>query len=186
MLVILFDRISGIRSGRGDSCTTLSRTIGSCVRGPTRPIVSQDLKSSPGSDIWMNAYNSYRKTQTETAAPGELVVMLYRGASRFLASAIQALEVKDLQTGSNQLLRAQAVINELLETLDLKRGGEIAQNLNNIYEYMNFRLVDANMRKDAAPAREVEHLLRELLPSWEQIARQTATAPARNLVEAAA
>jgi flagellin-specific chaperone FliS len=51
---------------------------------------------------------------------------------------------------------------------------------------MNFRLVDANMRKDAAPAREVEHLLRELLPSWEQIARQTATAPARNLVEAAA
>jgi flagellar secretion chaperone FliS len=134
----------------------------------------------------MNAVNSYRKTQAQTAAPGELVVMLYRGASRFLAEAIQALEANDLQTGSNQLLRAQAVINELLETLDLKRGGEIAVNLNNIYEYMNFRLVDANLRKDPAPAREVEHLLRELLPSWEQIARQTATTPVRNLVEAAA
>jgi flagellar secretion chaperone FliS len=134
----------------------------------------------------MNAYNSYRQTQTQTAAPGELVVMLYRGASRFLATAIQAIEVKDSQTANNQLLRAQAVISELLMTLDLKRGGEIAQNLNSIYEYMNFRLVDANMRKDATPAREVERLLRELLPSWEQIARQTAATPARNLIESAA
>jgi flagellar protein FliS len=133
----------------------------------------------------INANETYFQTQTQTAAPGELVVMLYRGASRFLVTAIEALEAKDLQNASNHLLRAQAVITELLETLDLKRGGELGQNLMKIYEYMNHRLTDANMRKDPAPAREVEALLRELLPSWEQIARQTSAAP-RKLISAGA
>jgi flagellar protein FliS len=134
----------------------------------------------------MTAYNTYFETQTNTAGPGELVVMLYKGAIRFLASAIEAVDAKDLQTASNKFLLAQAIITELIETLDMKQGGELAQNLGRIYEYMNYRLVDANMRKDAEPAREVQTLLRELLPAWEQAARQTATAPARRLVSAAA
>jgi flagellar protein FliS len=134
----------------------------------------------------MNAYNTYRETQTQTADPGELVVMLYKGAARFLASAIEAIEAKDIQTASNSFLRAQAVITELHETLDLTRGGEMAQNLSRIYEYMNYRLVDANLRKDAEPAREVERLLRDLLPAWEQAARETANTPARRLAVSAA
>ena len=112
--------------------------------------------------------------------------MLYKGATRFLASAIAAVEAKDLQTASNKFLLAQAIITELIETLDMKQGGDLAQNLGRIYEYMNFRLVDANLRKDAEPAREVERLLRELLPAWEQAARQTKAAPARRLVSASA
>jgi flagellar protein FliS len=134
----------------------------------------------------MNAYNTYRETQTQTADPGELVVMLYKGAARFLASAIAAIEAQDLQTASNKLLLAQAIITELVETLDLQQGGDLAQNLGRIYEYMNFRLVDANLRKDAEPAREVERLLRELLPAWEEAARQIKAAPARRLVSTAA
>ena len=101
----------------------------------------------------MNASNTYFETQTQTANPGELVIMLYKGAARFLASAIEAVDAK---------------------------------NLGRIYEYMNYRLVDANLRKDAEPAREVERLLRELLPAWEQAARQTGNAPARKLVSASA
>jgi flagellar protein FliS len=131
------------------------------------------------------ANETYFQTQTQTAAPGELVVMMYRGASRFLVRAIEALEANDRQNASNDLLRAQAVISELLDTLDLKRGGELGQNLMRIYEYMNHRLTDANMRKDAGPVREVEKLLRELLPSWEQIARQNSAAP-RKLISAGA
>ncbi|HLZ31821.1 MAG TPA: flagellar export chaperone FliS [Chloroflexota bacterium] len=130
--------------------------------------------------------NTYFETQTNTAGPGELVVMLYKGAVRFLASAIQGLEAKDLQIASNKLLLAQAIITELIETLDMKQGGELAVNLGRIYEYMNYRLADANVRKDAAPVREVEGLLRELLPAWEQAARLTPAAPVRRLVSAAA
>jgi flagellar secretion chaperone FliS len=130
--------------------------------------------------------NTYFETQTNTADPGELVVMLYKGATRFLVSAIAAVEAKDLQTANNKFLLAQAIITELIETLDMKQGGDLAVNLGRIYEYMNYRLIDANLRKDAEPAREVERLLRELLPAWEQAARQTKAAPARRLVSASA
>jgi flagellar protein FliS len=75
-------------------------------------------------------------------------------------------------------VRAQAIISELSETLDLTRGGELATNLQAIYEYLNRRLVEANLRKDASAAREVEMLLRELLPAWEQAAREVVAGPA--------
>jgi flagellar protein FliS len=132
----------------------------------------------------MNAHQSYRQTQAETAAPGELVVMLYRGAARFVSSAVEAIEARNVPIAHNNLIRAQAVITELLETLDLARGGELARNLMQIYEYMSHRLVEANLRKDVAPAREVERLLRELLPAWEQAAREAAAKPTRHLAAA--
>jgi flagellar protein FliS len=130
--------------------------------------------------------NTYFETQTNTAGPGELVVMLYKGAARFLVSAIAAVEANDVQTASNKFLQAQAIISELADTLDMKQGGELAINLGRIYEYMNYRLIDANMRKDAKPAREVEGLLRELLPAWEQAVLQEKAAPPRRLVSLAA
>jgi flagellar protein FliS len=129
----------------------------------------------------MNAYQSYRQTQAETAAPGELVVMLYRGAARFAGSAVESIDAGNVPAAHNNLIRAQAIISELLETLDLERGGELARNLLQIYEYMNFRLVEANLRKDAAPAREVEALLRDMLPAWETAARETSGKPTPRL-----
>jgi flagellar protein FliS len=122
----------------------------------------------------MNGYQAYRQTQTQTAAPGELVVMLYRGGARFAAAAAEAIDARDLETAHKNLIRAQAIVSELMETLNVERGGEIALNLLTIYEYMNRRLVDANLRKDAQPVREVEKLMRELLPAWEEAARQAA------------
>jgi flagellar protein FliS len=132
------------------------------------------------------AYQTYRQTQAQTAAPGELIVMLYRGAVRFVASGIEALEARNVEASHNYLVRAQAVINELLESIDVERGGQVARNLWRIYEFMNSRLMEANLRKDAEPAREVERLLRDLLPAWEEAARQTVAQPARPTVGASA
>jgi flagellar protein FliS len=126
----------------------------------------------------MNAYHAYRQTQTQTASPGELVVMLYRGAIRFVSKGIAALESQDIQGSHTNLVRAQEIIAELLGTLDLARGGDIADQLLGIYEYMTRRLVDATLGKDLAPAREVERVLRDLLPAWEEAARQAAPASA--------
>jgi flagellar protein FliS len=130
----------------------------------------------------MNAFQVYRQTQAQTAAPGELVVMLYRGAVRFVTTAIAAIEAKDVEAAHTNLVKAQAIVSELLETLDLERGGEIARRLTSIYEYLNHRLVEANIRKDAEAAREVERFLRELLPAWEAAAKQAA--PARPVLAA--
>jgi flagellar protein FliS len=133
----------------------------------------------------MNAYQTYRQTQAQTAAPGELIVMLYRGAARFAASAVEGIEAGNVQAAHNYLVKAQACVTELLESLDVERGGEVGRNLVRLYEYMNFRLVEANLRKDAEPAREVERLLRDLLPAWEQAAREASAVPARPLLAAA-
>jgi len=130
----------------------------------------------------MNDFQVYRQTQAQTAAPGELVVMLYRGAVRFVTTAIAAIEAKDVEAAHTNLVKAQAIVSELLETLDLERGGEIARRLTSIYEYLNQRLVEANIRKDAEPAREVERFLRELLPAWEAVAKQAT--PARPVLAA--
>jgi flagellar protein FliS len=121
----------------------------------------------------VNAYQVYRQTQTQTAAPGELVLMLYRGAVRFLTAAIEAIEARNIPEAHDKLLKAQAIISNLLESLDVERGGDVALNLRSLYEYMLRRLIEANVRKNARPAREVQALLRELLPAWEAAVRET-------------
>ena len=120
----------------------------------------------------MNAYNVYRQTQAQTAAPGELVVMLYRGAVRFVGAGIEGIQAGDIQRAHNNLVRAQAIITELDATLDAERGGDTATQLSAIYGYLNQRLVEANLQKDTRPAEEVVGHLRELLPAWEEAARQ--------------
>jgi flagellar protein FliS len=125
----------------------------------------------------VNALQAYRQTQTHTAAPGELVLMLYRGAIRFLGAAIEAIEAQNVAEAHDKLVRAQDIVANLLETLDVERGGDVAKNLSAIYDFMLRRLVEANVRKDAAAGREVQGLLRELLPAWEAAVRETSAAP---------
>ena len=121
----------------------------------------------------MNAYQAYRTNQAQTATPGELIVMLYQGAARFVARGIEGIEAGDLEVAHTYLIKAQAVVAELQSSLDVQTGGEVGRNLDAIYEFMLRRLVEANLRKDAVPAREVEQLLRDLLPAWEQAVRET-------------
>lgn len=92
--------------------------------------------------------------------------------------------MQDVQAAHINLVKAQACISELFESLDVELGGDVARNLQRIYEYLNYRLREANMRKHAAPAREVERLLRELLPAWEEAVRQTSGAGRPTLVGA--
>jgi flagellar protein FliS len=132
----------------------------------------------------VNAYQVYRQTQTQTAAPGELVLMLYRGAVRFLTAAIDAIEARNIAEAHDKLLKTQAIISNLLESLDVERGGDVARNLSALYDYMLRRLLEANVRKDAKPAREVQTLLRELLPAWEAAVRQTSANATGTLVAA--
>ena len=125
----------------------------------------------------MNGYQVYRQTQTHTAAPGELVLMLYRGAIRFLGAAIEAIEAQNVAEAHDKIVRAQDIVANLLETLDVERGGDVARNLSALYDFMLRRLIEANVRKDATAAREVQTLLRELLPAWEAAVRQTSATP---------
>ena len=122
--------------------------------------------------------NGYARTyQTQavlTASPGLLVLMLYEGALRFLAQAHVALEAdKDdwhrFEVINRNIQKAQNIIAELKGTLNHDAGGEVAANLDRLYEYYIRRLHEANFKKDVTPVIEVEGLLGELRDGWSEM-----------------
>jgi flagellar protein FliS len=124
------------------------------------------------------AYQQYQRVQTQTASPGQLLILLYEGGLRFIGRGRAALEVGDWDTARVNLLRAQDIVAELMGSLNFE-AGDVATNLLRLYEYMHRRLVIANIHRDAAAAAEVDGLLRTLLPAWEEAVRQqTQASPA--------
>lgn len=127
-----------------------------------------------GSDA---AAKQYKRKQIESATPGQLVVLLYDGAIDYLNRAELELDAKDpgkIERFHNNLIACQNIITELLVSLDMEKGGEIAQNLFRLYEYMNHRLVQANVKKDPEVLEEVKDLLAMLRGAWHDIAEQDA------------
>ena len=117
-------------------------------------------------------YTQYRRTQTEGADQGELLLMLYRGAIGFLQRARPALRNRDFPTSHACIVRAEDILEELGATLN-PQAGDVAVNLARIYEYAYMRLVEANTRKDPAGVEEVIGILQQLLVAWQDAVRQT-------------
>lgn len=118
----------------------------------------------------VNAWKSYRQISTQTASPGQLVLMLYDGAIRFLERALLGFGKEDpaefVQTISNNVLRAQDIIQELNYSLDLERGGAFAANLRDLYFYMDRRLMQSNLDKTPEGIRDVVSRLSILRQAW--------------------
>lgn len=111
------------------------------------------------------------QTQTQTASPAHVVILLYEGLIRFCTTAGVAAHASDSQGRCHNLLRAHAIITELAGGLDDDQGGERAVNLVRGYDDCHRRLVNAASRPDPAAVREVCGLMGELLPAWRAIAR---------------
>ena len=112
---------------------------------------------------------AYRRVEVETATPEKLIVMLYNGTIRFVEDAKRALAVKDLRRTHDHLIRAQEIVTELRGALNFE-AGDVAQNLDRIYDYIHHLLIQANMKKESAPLDECLGHLRELRDAWDQIA----------------
>ena len=83
-----------------------------------------------------NPYNQYKQTQITTANQGKLIVMLYDGAIKFLNIALDNMSPKTYDVVNNNIIKAQDIITELLLSLNMDEGGEISQNLFNLYMYL--------------------------------------------------
>lgn len=116
--------------------------------------------------------NAYRESAVMTASPVQLVVMLYDGANRFLQRATILHDQGQKIEAGTAIGRAQAIVEELLATLDVERGGDIAPRLQGIYVFCLSQMSDAHLKQDPAPLREVMRLLSELRDSWQQLAAQ--------------
>ncbi|NMA95831.1 MAG: flagellar export chaperone FliS [Clostridiales bacterium] len=111
-----------------------------------------------------NPYKQYENQNVMTASAGELVLMLYNGFLRFLRQAIEYIQGNEIEKAHNSILRAQAIIEELMFTLDADY--EISKSMEQLYDYMGGRLVDANISKDIETLNEIIDLMVDLRDTW--------------------
>jgi flagellar protein FliS len=123
----------------------------------------------PEGVINMNAFTAYQETAVGTQNRGRLIVILYEGAIRFLKQALVDLEQQNYASKGINILRAVDIIDELNTVLDLEQGGQVAQNLRSLYNFMRQHLSEANVKKDPRLVREVISLLEELKQGWDTI-----------------
>ncbi len=126
----------------------------------------------------MNMASTYKNQQIMTASPEMLTLMLYNGAIRFVTESIQGIAVGDFQKAHNANLRAQDIIKEFMSTLDMEY--EISKNLYPLYEYMNYRLIQANIKKDLVQLEEVKGMLTEFRDTWMEVIKKVRTAKVVN------
>ena len=122
----------------------------------------------------MSAYTAptaaYKRQSILTATPGQLVVMLYDGCLRFLHQGAQSMRDGRLAESGSRLQRAEAILDELLSTLDLEHGGVIASRLQGIYVFCLRQLMEARLDRDGGKIDTVAELLSQLRDSWAEIA----------------
>jgi flagellar protein FliS len=127
--------------------------------------------------------NAYARVGMETgvaaASPHKLIVMLFDGALVALATALHRMKAGDIPGKGQSLSNAITIIDSgLRASLDHNVGGEIAQNLDALYEYMSSRLVMANLRNQPEIIEEVQRLMQDLKSAWEAINPAAAPQPA--------
>ena len=135
-----------------------------------------------------NGVNAYAKVGIETgvaaASPHKLIVMLFEGALVAVSTALQHMKAGNIPDKGKAISKAILIIDSgLRAALDKKAGGEIAESLDSLYEYMGNRLLMANLKNQPEILEEVHRLLSELKGAWDAIGdvarqQQTGTAPA--------
>jgi flagellar protein FliS len=135
--------------------------------------------------------SAYAKVGMETgvvaASPHKLIVMLFDGALVALNAAVSAIQSGNIGEKGKSISKAILIIDSgLRAALDKKAGGEIAQGLDSLYEYMSGRLLTANINNDTSIIEEVQRLLTELRDAWNAIADTPAASgiPQPNLASA--
>jgi len=113
--------------------------------------------------------DAYKKAAVATTDQAKLIVMLYDGAIKFLTFAVDRMEKRDTFGVNTNLIKAKSIIAELMASLNLDKGGDIAANLQRLYTYMFNQLVDANVAKDQGKVHHVIELLRDLRSGWQGI-----------------
>lgn len=136
--------------------------------------------------IGIKAYTTVGVESGVSAAdPHKLISMLYQGALLAVANAKNSMLRNDIPAKGVAISKAIAIIDEGLNAcLDKNVGGELAQNLSSLYEYMVMRLFAANLKNDAAILDEVAGLLNELKGAWEEIRPGAPKSPAAQVAMA--
>lgn len=113
-----------------------------------------------------NPYQAYQQNSVTTASPGDLTLMLYNGCLKFIFQAKKAIELKKIEDKNTNIQKAQKIIQELMVTLNMEFP--VSQSLMPLYDYMNRRLVEANIKNDIVILNEVEEMVTEFRDTWKE------------------
>ena len=119
-----------------------------------------------------SAATKYQHSQVTHADPVQLIVLLYDGALSRIAQGRQRLQQEDLLHAGVAISKAQAIVGELRQSLNMEAGGDIAGNLSRLYTYLHDLLVKAMRENRAEPLEEATNLLNELRTAWVEVAKQ--------------
>ncbi|KIL78380.1 Flagellar biosynthesis protein FliS [Bacillus badius] len=114
-----------------------------------------------------NPYQTYSNNAVTTASPGELTLMLYNGCLKFINQAKQAVADGNIEAKNTSIQKAQAIIQELMVTLNMETA--VSENLMSLYDYLNRRLVEANIKNDTIILEEVEGFVTEFRDTWKEV-----------------
>ncbi len=116
-----------------------------------------------------NAHNAYQSVQVTTTDRGRLLLMMYEGAIKFLRQAKSGIEEGDIAKFCRFLSKGQAIIAELMNTLDFEKGGQIARDLDRLYDFMLFYLTEANLHRDPKRIQKVIGLIDTIYSAYKEI-----------------
>lgn len=116
-----------------------------------------------------NPHSKYQNIQISTVDRGRLLLMLYDGCIKFLRHAKAGLEAKDYVKFARFLSKSQAIIVELMNTLDFEKGGNIAKDLDRLYDFMMFYLTEANLERNPAKIEKVIELVSVIAGAFREI-----------------
>lgn len=114
-----------------------------------------------------NPYATYQNNSVNTSTPGELTLMLYNGCLKFIEQGKRALEAGNVEEKNKSIQKAQAIISELMLTLD--KSVPVSKEMLILYEFANSRLIDGNIKNDAALFDEASGIITEFRDTWKQV-----------------
>ena len=122
--------------------------------------------------MYSQAINSYNQNNINIESPEKLIEMLYEGALKFTSFAKRAIEKNDIEKKVYWINRTINIFTELLISLDMKKGGNVALYLNGLYEQQVKFLLEANIDNNIEKLDIVINVLKGLLEAWKDETQQ--------------
>ncbi len=110
----------------------------------------------------------YRQASVETADRGQLIIMIYDHCIKWCGIAKEALEAGRFARKAEACHKVEAGINELMASLDMQKGGDVAKNLWRLYDFYSFHIHEGNMKNIAKNFTDVQEMMGQLRESWQK------------------